>query len=408
MLVAWHTLSGTKERTLLKLVDRWNAINADGTVIVLERRDLETLHNSVLNSRATNAVPALMLVGLMQAAIYQQQGFLVPLDSHINDPERGWSDADKKDLYPYVMQAGKTPQGETMGVAFGGSARAMLYNQDNLKQLGLETAPSTWKLMSDACTLATNRIQNTYCFAVPVTHQTLEDWTLARGSALLASDGTLMQVTADAPRAVMTSLVNFLQTGQAYPTPGEQDTRQQFAAARTAFAFAWSDEIPAYRNDIRQGENFDWRVAALPGSDDEEGRLTKTTLQTALWVLLKNDAQFDTRNTTNENASWKFVKWLLDETQSAEWTSATGELPVRDSATLRLVGNPTVDPLFVSAVQTLAPIAQAAPMVSGWGCVQTALSAGMRGIFESKPVSETVQAMQLGAQSQLGFDCTLR
>jgi hypothetical protein len=74
----------------------------------------------------------------------------------------------------------------------------------------------------------------------------------------------------------------------------------------------------------------------------------------------------------------------------------------------RLAANPTIDPMFISAVQGLAPIAQPEPLISGWSCVQSALSAGMRTIFESKPITETVQDMQLGAQSQLGFDCTLR
>ena len=127
-------------------------------------------------------------------------------------------------------------------------------------------------------------------------------------------------------------------------------------------------------------------------------------MQNALWVFLKSADG----NAQREEASWKFVKWLLDEAQTAEWASETGELPARASALARLAANPTVDPLFISAAQTLAPIAQPEPLISGWGCVQSALSAGMRTLFESKPITETVQAMQLGAQSQLGFDCTLR
>ncbi len=401
VLIAWHTLDGAKERALLKLVDRWNATNADGTVIVLERRDLETLHTSVLNSRATNALPALMLVRPMQAAVYQQQGFLAPLDTYINNPETGWDETDAKDLFPFVRAAGQTPQRETVGLAFGGRARTLIYNQDSLAQLGIEALPQTWKAMNDACALATNRIQNTFCFSVLVTHQTLEDWTAARGGQLVSGDDTLMQVTTDVPTGVMNSLQSYLQSGQAYPTPGAADTRAQFAAGLTPFAFAWSDEIAAYRSAIRQSENFDWRVAALP---NDEGQPAGATMQNALWVLLKNDAG----NAGREEASWQFVKWLLDEAQTAEWASETGELPARTSALARLAANPTVDPLFISAAQTLAPIARPEPLISGWGCVQSALSAGMRTLFESKPITETVQVMQLGAQSQLGFDCTLR
>ena len=409
VLIAWHTLDGVKERALLKLVDRWNASNTDGTVIVLERRDLETLHTGVLNSRATNALPALMLVRPMQAAVYQQQGFLAPLDAYIANPQTGWDEADAKDLFPFVRAAGQTAQGQTVGLAFGGRARTLLYNQASLTQFGIDAVPRTWKAMNDACALATNRIQSTFCFSVLVTHQTLEDWTAARGGQLVSSDGSLMQVTSDVPAGVMNSLLNYLQSGQAYPTPGAADTRAQFAAGRTPFAFAWSDEIAAYRNTIRQSENFDWRVAALP-ADDAQAQPTRAAMQNALWVILKNEAgnASNASNAGREEASWKFVKWLLDETQTTEWASETGELPARASALAWLAANKTVDPLFVSAAQTLAPIAQPEPLISGWGCVQSALSAGMRTLFESKPITETVQAMQLGAQSQLGFDCTLR
>ena len=150
--------------------------------------------------------------------------------------------------------------------------RALLYNQDSLTELGIEALPTTWKAMNDACALATNRIQNTFCFSVLVTHQTLEDWTAARSGQLVSADGSLMQVTTDVPTGVMNSLLSYLQLGQAYPTPGAADTRAQFAAGSTPFAFAWSDEIAAYRNTIRQSENFDWRVAALPNDEGQPAR----------------------------------------------------------------------------------------------------------------------------------------
>lgn len=413
VLVAWHTLDGVKERALLKLVDRWNASNTDGTVIVLERRDLETLHTSVLNSRATNALPALMLVQPMQAAIYHQQGFLAPLDTYINSSDLGWTQDDVQDLFPFVRAAGRTAQGETVGLAFGGRVRALIYNQDSLTELGVEAVPTTWQAMNDACALATNRIQNTFCFSVLVTHQTLEDWTLARGGQLVSADGSFgasMRMTDEIPTEVMTSLLSYLQAGQAYPTPGAADTRALFAAGRTPFAFAWSDEIVSYRNAIRQGENFDWRVGALPAGNTPT---TRAAMQNALWVLLKNptadaDDEAIAKAAWREEASWKFVNWLLQEAQTAEWASETGELPARSTAMARLAVNSAIDPLFISAAQTLAPIAQPEPLISGWGCVQSALSAGMRTIFESKPITEIVQTMQLGAQSQLAFDCTLR
>lgn len=43
----WHTLTGAKERALLELVDRWNANNPTGSVIVPERKDLVNLRGAI-------------------------------------------------------------------------------------------------------------------------------------------------------------------------------------------------------------------------------------------------------------------------------------------------------------------------------------------------------------------------
>ncbi len=153
VLIAWHSLDGQHEQALLDLVDRWNRDNEWGITVAPERRDVASLHQGVLNGIPSGALPALMLVSPMQAAVYDQRGALAPLNAYLSDdaPGIGWTAADRADLYPFVMSAGRSPGGDVIGVPFGGAARMMFLNRDWLKSLGADQAPADWDQFAAAC-----------------------------------------------------------------------------------------------------------------------------------------------------------------------------------------------------------------------------------------------------------------
>ncbi len=419
VLVAWHTLDGAREQALLKLVDEYNATNTSGSFVVPERKTLAAQHNALLRSRTGAALPALLLVQPMQAAIYHQQSLLAPLDRFMVEPSSGWLASDTNDLFPFVLEAGRTAQGNVIGLPMGGRTRILFYNQDRLDQVdAASTNPIrtfSWQSFSDVCGQVTDRTRGNFCFSVPVDFQTLADWVLSNGGRMVSADYTQLQISDARTIAAMTQILSYLQTGQAYPSPSTDEARQQLALGQSTFAFGWTDEIPAYQEAIRNGENFAWNVAALPqasleitastGTNTTPGAPDAVSFEAPLWVMPNS-------NDTQEAAAWAFMKWLLNTPQTAEWARNTGELPARKSAIAQLATlsgeDATASAAFATAVSVTAPIAQPLPLVGGWRCAQDSITTGLREIFENRPITDTLQNVQISAQPELVSDCTLR
>lgn len=399
VLIAWYSLDGAREQALLDLVDRWNLTNPWGITVAPERRATAALHQGVLDGIPGAALPALMLVSPMQAAVYDQRGALAPLNAYLSDapPGAGWSAADRADLYPFVASAGRSADGDVIGVPFGGVARVMFINRDWLKALGADQAPADWDQFAAACAAAADRTQGTLCFGANAGSAVFTEWLLAHGGRPVAGSANVMQIATPAGYQAIGRLAGLARANQAYRATTDQQSQDDFAAGRVLMAFDWSDRLADYRNAVEQRDNFDWGIGLLPAS----GSAPATPMRAPLWVVARSTPD-------RQLAAWLFVRWLLDPGQTAEWAMRTGELPARASAMNDEAARAGADPLFPAVLQAIAPAAQPEPLIGGWGCIQSVLSAALRDILDGKPVTETLQIAQFTAQSEVDFDCSLQ
>lgn len=395
-LVLWHSLDGVREQALLKLIDQWNQSNPDGIFITPERRSSAAQHDAVLNGAATKALPALILAEPVQAAVYERSGILAPLEAYANnsDAATGWGEADRADFYPFVLQAGKTPQGKLIGMPFGGDVRALFLNRDWLQTLQADL-PESWTGFSELCAAATDRFQGTICFAVDPDDLLFEEWVSAHGGQAVASDSGQLQIASPASVQAIDELLQYAQNGQAYRAASRQRSRDDFAAARVLFAFDWGSQLHAYDPVIRERGNFSWDVSTMPMPSSNER--PAALFRAPLWVIPKSTPE-------RMQAAWKFVHWLFDEPQVAQWARETGELPARVS-TITQIG---AEPIFASVVQRIAPYARAAPLYGGWPCVQEELAGAMRQVLDNQPITDTLQLAQARAEQVLNADCSMR
>lgn len=404
VLVAWHSLTGVKEQAFLELVDQWNRTNSSGITVVPERRTLAAFHAGVLEGIAQNALPALLLASPMQASVYDQKGALLPLDSFIDDAsdEVGWGANDRADLYPFVLQAGQAPNGTIKGIPFGGAARMVLYNTDWLKSLNFDSLPEDWDRLSAACAAATDRAKGTLCFGLDPSSVSLGEWLFAHGGRLITDDKAVLQVSTPAAQAAVSRMIEFVRAGQAYRATTRAQSRDDLASGRVLFLFDWSDQLGDVAAAIKSRAGFDWGIGLLPA----ENGTPATMYRGSLWVIPQLPAN---RNPGREKAAWLFIRWLLDEPQTVQWATRTGELPARASAINMLTTDQqSYDQALAGVLQNIAPVAHPYPMVSGWGCVENVLSDGLRQILDGKSVTETLQIVQATGQSELSFDCSLQ
>jgi ABC-type glycerol-3-phosphate transport system substrate-binding protein len=400
VLVVWHTLSGIKEQALLNLIDDWNRTNPYSITVMPERRDTNSIDSSVQQGINQKALPSLMLVSTSQAANYYQKGILTPLDTYIDDATNGWNATDRADLYPFILKAGITPNGQIVGVPYGGAVRVMFFNRDWLKTINLDNAPSTWDQFTSACATATDRAKGTLCFGIDPNATAFEQWLFAHGGQVTTDNMSVLQVSTPAALEAMNQLAGFVRANQTYRVTTRQQSRDDFASSRVLFTFDWSDQLNDVGAAVKQHGEFEWSVGLLPAT---EGRSRTTKLLAPMWVITRTPG---TQNPDREMAAWLFIRWLMDGAQTARWATETGELPARLSTMNTLSDKVTPDSAYATTLRDIAPLARPEPLVSGWNCVENVLSVAIQQVFDGQPVTDTLQLAQATGQAQLNVDCS--
>ncbi|HQV69403.1 MAG TPA: extracellular solute-binding protein [Thermoflexales bacterium] len=383
----WHTLTGAKERALLELVDRWNANNPTGSVIVPERKDLVNLRGAISKNLAANAMPSLLLVPSTQAANLQRKDLLAPLDEYLNG-SAGFTADDRADFLPFVLQAGKTGDGRTWALPFGGAARAVLMNSDWLSSLGYQNVPADWDNFGQACTRASDSRRGTECFTVSTNGEDFADWVLANGGKLISNDLSRVTLTGDVPVAAMNRLLTIVRANQVYRVNTLAQERDEFASGRALFGFDWTDTLSQYETQIKQAANFEWGIDRLPG---EAGK-TANQFRAPVLALMRTIP-------AKQAAAWQFARWLMEPAQTRFWADRTGDLPARFSA-LSDANTPRA-----RAIRRIAQSAVAEPFVSGWDCAAKAMSNAFTQILDGGVLTQTLTQGQFVAQADLNSYC---
>lgn len=400
VLVLWHALDGVRERALLKLVDQWNSSNTEGVVIVPEKRDPAAMHSTMQAGIRNGTLPALALVSPAQAAVYDQLNGLTPLDAFADDAEAGWDANDRADLFPFMLNAGRTPQGRLIGVPMGGDARFTIANNDWLANMNQQGMPADGAQFDKVCNSATDRFAGTLCFGVVLNRILFEEWTAAQGTPAYSKDTQTLQIASPGTASAIEKLVTYLQNGIAYRVPAAARAIDDFAAARVLMANDWSTRLNTYAETIPDRANFSYEVGTLPGNAGEKPMSMFTA---PLWVLPRGNAD-------RASAAWQFVKWITDAPQTEQWARETLELPARASVIndLNLDTTQPLDAGRAALLQRVAPNAEASPLYAGWPCVQEELQNALRQIFDNQPITETLTFAQARAQDVLNTDCSAR
>lgn len=394
IIIAWHSLSGLRERVLLDLVDRWNRNNPDGTTIIPERRDA-ALIPTLLSEANQKGQPALILSAPNQAATYYQRGWLRPLDAFTSDinPDIGWGAADRNDLYPFVFSAGQASDGATIGVPFAVSARVVMYNRNWVRSTlnVTDTMPLDWSQFSALCGKIVSQLRGAACFGLDGSAVTMDEWVNAHGGRVMTNVGQV-----NFPSAAMVNgldrMLSFLQGGMAYRSNDVQLLREDFVTERVPFMFDWSDRIEEYRLAVKQRSNFPLGVGLLPST----GSNSATPIQASLWLVVKSP------NLERDKYAWKFIKWLSAPEQTLRWAVPTGDLPLRITAANAFtqlndasLSQHQNDPV-VAFWSRMGQAASASPAFAHSLCIRAAQSDSIRQILDGQPITPTIQGFQAG------------
>lgn len=308
----WHALGSDHQTTLNELVAEFNAENPDIVVEAEYQGNYGALQQKLVAAMAAKRPPTISLVYNNWSAAFIEGDALVPIEKFVNDPDVGLSAAERNDYIASFVEA-NTWNGAWTTMPFNKSIYVLYYNEDLLTQAGV-SAPTTMEELRSAAIAVTEQTEakglavqaNVDQFGVFL-HAFGGEWINAEGQSAFNSAAGV------AALQWMQDLVRVDEA--AYYHDGYLD--DEFNAGNTAMFFATVATIPWLSS-----ENHAWGAAPIPATTTQASVVQGTDL-----------AIFKESSPDQQEAAWRFIKWLTSPEINARWAVASGYLPVRDAAT---------------------------------------------------------------------------
>lgn len=375
-VIVWYALDDSANKTLLQMIDEFNAANPWGITIVPQAQaSYSRLRQRLDDALQRNTAPDLAMLYPYHVAAYAARGYVIPLDAYLDDSDIGLSEADLEDFIPGVLQGNRNPQFDNQLLSFpvGPDIIVLIYNLDWLRSLGHQSPPLTWGTFKEVCKQAVmdtngDGAPDTFGYAFVANAPTFSALVLTRGGQVLSADGRRALFNTLEGEKAMRTLREIFDSRCAYTAPGYGWDRGDLVRARTLFNIAPSSELPAYLAAIEQTSAFRWGVAPLPHTTDDP----VTPMYGPGWTIFKTAP-------ARQQAAWLFVRWFAETRQTQHWAQANYTLPLRRSALQALLGQPELEPHFRRVLE-LAAYGQPEPSIAAWDTVSGILVNTMQAV----------------------------
>jgi sn-glycerol 3-phosphate transport system substrate-binding protein len=248
---------------------------------------------------------------------------IVPIDNFVKTADdKAWMNSFYK-AFMFNSQSG----GKTWGVPFQRSTVVMYWNKEAFKDAGLDPnkPPQSWAELKDYATKLTKKDASGKVsqWGVQIPSSGFPYWLFqtltTTNDAILANDAG-NAVKFDDPK-VIEALQYWVDLGKAgvHP-PGVVEwgtTPKDFFERKTAIMFTTTGNLTNVKNNAK----FDFGVAMIPGNK----RKGSPTGGGNFYIFKKASPQ-------QQEAAFKFIKWVTDPERAALWSMETGYVAVSESA----------------------------------------------------------------------------
>jgi len=333
----WHSETASGKDNLVKLVERFNASQNEVKVEPVYQGTDQDLTLKLIASMPSGNVPAIAYQSEPYTGPMIDSGQIVPIQEYLDQ-----EDYDLSDFAPAAI-AYYTVDNTLYAMPLGVGVPLMFYNKAPFREVGLDPERPPRDL-DEALAASEKLVQRDsagnvtrYGFALE-----LHPWYL---EVMLAGAGELY-VNNDNGRAGFATEVAFdneagrkffqwwhdmaekglaLNTGWS-PTAGPE-ALMSIGVNKAVMAFSTSGALRSVVDILARGglEGVDGGVAPVPGIPDAVPEGSPGVYTRSLWIM-------SGRPEAERDGAWKFIKWLMEPEQQAEWFAGSGYLPVRNSA----------------------------------------------------------------------------
>lgn len=152
----WYTHDGSRERSLLDMIDLFNTTNADGITVRGEHvGGHNELYHRMLLGIEGGPLPQIVEAYQNQAQAYHKAGVISDLQPYMASALWGLTARERDDYISDFLQQDNV-DGVQTALLPNRSMEVLYYNQRWLEELGFDGPPADWTAFAAMCTAAKN------------------------------------------------------------------------------------------------------------------------------------------------------------------------------------------------------------------------------------------------------------
>jgi sn-glycerol 3-phosphate transport system substrate-binding protein len=331
----WHSESASANDNLVKLVDRFNASQDEVKVEAVYQGSDQDLALKLIASMPSGNVPTIAYQSETYTQAMIDSGQIVPIQQYI--------DRDKYDLSDFSPAAIAyfTVNGTLYAMPHGLAVPLMYYNKIPFREVGLDPEQPPRDL-DEARAASEKLVQHDsagnvtrYGFAQDI-HPWYVELTVAGAGELYVNNdngraGLATEVAFDNPagRKFFQWWHDMVHDGLLLNVgwdPSGANALLAVGSKKAVMVLSTSAAMRSIVDVLARGlEGIDLGVAPVPGIPGAVPEGSPGVYSRSLWIM-------SARPEAERDAAWKFIKWLVEPEQQAEWFAGSGYLPVRPSA----------------------------------------------------------------------------
>lgn len=315
----WHAMNGPHQEEITALVEKFNASQSEYKVVEQNQGDYATLQQSIIAAGVSGDLPTMAQLTASTVVDFKAQGLTINLDEYLTE-ENGFTKELRGDIYEGFLK-GITFDNSLYALPFSKSVRIMFVNQDILEKVGVET-PKTWaevKALGEAMKKAGMKEQAMGFENGP----SMELETMARqnGAQWISDDLKTVEVASDKAIEVLQFMNDLIKEDHARLAGEDKYMSGPFSQGATALYIGSSAGLSHVLPGVKES-GMKMATAEIPVFG--EGK--------PLTLFAGNDlGVFKSASKEQAAGAVKFMSFLLEADNTAEWAVKTGYLPITKS-----------------------------------------------------------------------------
>jgi sn-glycerol 3-phosphate transport system substrate-binding protein len=388
----WHSLTAANQNTLQALVESFNSSQNEVTVnLVFQGTYDDSLNKFLASSGRASELPAIIQI--------EEASTQLMIDSKEVTPVQDFIDKEGYDLSafePRVLDYYRVGD-RLYSMPFNLSNPVLYYNKNDFREVGLdpEKPPQT---LEDVKAYSEKLLQKDSSgnitrsgIALDVMPWHFEEM-LAKAGALYVNNGNGRDARAteavfNGPegKAIFEWWADMVKSGLAFNVgrnPSYADGLLAIASGRASMTITTSAALRSIFDIIEAGggKDVELGVGPMPGPQSTDGGIT--VAGASLWIV-------KARPEAEQEAAWKFIRFLVEPDQQATWYAGSGYFPMRSDA---------FDLPAAQAAETKYPYLRVAPEQLQQGARNRATQGPILGPFSkirSEVIATAIESMIL-------------